>query len=145
MNWWMQLLACFVATIAYSGLIKLPWKATWITAVISVAGYGVFLLLDQSTMGYFLAALVICILCEIAARLLKRAATLFVTGAIIPLVPGVGLYRTMRYMVEGDAQMAVSTGTATLLGLCGIALAMTLAAVLFANLRPRITKKDPVC
>lgn len=145
MSWWMQLLACAVATIAYSVLIKLPWKPALFTALIAVGGYGVFLLLNQSTMGYFMAALVICILCEIAARLLKRAATLFVTGAIIPLVPGVGLYRTMRYMVEGDAQLAVTTGTSTLLGLCGIALAMTLTAVFFSNLHHKEKKKDPVC
>ncbi|MBQ4076030.1 MAG: threonine/serine exporter family protein [Clostridia bacterium] len=145
MSWWMQLIACCVATIAYSALVRLPRKAIAITALIASAGYGIYLLMDQSTMGYFLASLLIGVLCEICARIMKRAATLFMTAAIIPLVPGVGLYRTMRYIVEGNAQMALSTGTATLLGLCGIALALTVSTVLFANLRRIPKKKDGTC
>jgi len=146
MSWWMQLLACFAATVGYSALIKLPRSAVFITACVAVAGYGVFLLMDQSTVGYFLATLLIGIVCEICARIMKRAATLFVTGAIIPLVPGNGLYLTMRYLAEGDYQMAGNIGTETVMGLCGIALAMTVSAVLFNNFLPKGKKrKDATC
>ena len=95
-----------------------------------MAGYSVFLLLSQTTLAYFLATLLIGILCEIFARVMKRAATLFVTSAIVPLVPGVGLYNTMRYVVEGNYSQAVNVGAATILGICGISLAITMAAVL---------------
>jgi len=139
-SWWVQLIACFVAALAFSALVHLPKKAYPITGLIATAGYGVFLLLNQSTMGYFFATLLIGISCEICARLLKHTATMFITSAIIPLVPGVGLYRTMRYLVEGDASMAVSTGTETVLGICGIALALTVSTVIFAN--PRSRKKE---
>lgn len=145
MSWWMQLIACLIASIAYSVLVRLPHKCTLITSLIAVAGYGVFLLLNESTMGYFLATLVIGFSCEICARIMKRAATIFMTGAIIPLVPGVGLYRTMRYVVEGEARLAMTTGTATLLGLCSIALAMTISTVFFSSLRLKLSKKDTPC
>jgi len=145
MSWWMQLIACTVATIAYSALVKLPRKAIVITALIATAGYGVYLLMGESTLGYFLASLLIGVLCEICARIMKRAATLFMTAAIIPLVPGVGLYRTMRYVVEENARMALETGTSTLLGLCGIALALTISTVIFANFWPKKVKKDMPC
>lgn len=141
MSWWMQLIACLVATAAYSVLVKLPWNTMVITACIGAAGYGLFLLLGQGTIGYFAGALLMGLSCEICARLMKRTATLFMTGAIIPLVPGVGLYRTMRYVVEGNATMAVEMGTSTLLGLCSIALAMTITTVLFANFNARRKRK----
>ena len=134
MSWWVQLIACFVAALAFSALVNLPKNAYPFTGVIAAAGYGVFLLLDQGTVGYFFATLLIGVSCEICARILKRTATMFITSAIIPLVPGVGLYRTMRYMVEGEASLAVSTGTATVLGICAIALALTVSTVIFSNI-----------
>ena len=142
MSWWVQLIACFVAAVAFSGLVHLPKNAYPITGLIAAAGYGVFLLLNQGTMGYFFATLLIGISCEICARLVKRTATMFITSAIIPLVPGVGLYRTMRYMVEGEASLAVSTGTETVLGICGIALALTISSVIFSNLSKGKRKEE---
>ena len=50
----------------------------------------------------------------------------------MPLVPGVGLYNTMRYVVEGQYAKAVSTGVITILAICGIALAVTITSVLFS-------------
>lgn len=143
MSWWVQLIACFVAALAFSVLVHLPKNAYLITGLIAAAGYGVFLLLQQSTLGYFFATLLIGISCEICARIRKCTATMYITSAIIPLVPGVGLYRTMRYLVEGNASMAVSTGTTTVLGICGIALALTVSAVIFVNLSAAKKKEEP--
>lgn len=140
----MQLLACLVATVAYSALVKLPRRAVLATTLIAGAGYGLFLLLEKNAIAYFLATLLIGVSSEICARLMHRTATLFMTAAIIPLVPGVGLYRTMRYIVEGDEGMAVTTGTETILGLCGIALAMTVSTVIFSRRLPKKHRKTVV-
>ena len=126
-----ELLACFVATGAYSVLMHQPKNAVWISALVGTASYGLYLFLHQTTVAYFLASLLIGAACEIAARLMKRTATLFVSVAIIPLVPGIGLYRTMRYITEGNYLAAVTTGSSTLLGLCAIALAVTITSMLF--------------
>lgn len=142
MSWWVQLIACAVAAASFSVLMHQPPRTIAVSSLIAVAGYGVFLLLNKTTLAYFLATLLIGICCEICARVMKRTATLFVTGAIIPLVPGVGLYNTMLYVVAGDYYNAVSTGAATVLGLCGIALAITLASVMFSAVsRPAGKKK----
>ena len=145
MNEWMELAGCFAAATAYSALVRQPRNATFVTALIATAGYALFLLLGQGTIAYFAGTLLMGICCEICARIMKRTATLFMTGAIIPLVPGVGLYRTMRFLTEGNTAMAVETGTATLLGLCGIALAMTITAVFFTNFRSPKRRKDISC
>ena len=132
MSWWIQLLACGVAAASFSVLLHQPRSTILVSSVVSILGYSVFLLLKQSTLAYFLASLLIGLCCELAARLMKRVATLFVTGAIIPLVPGIGLYRTMRFVVDGEYSRAVQTGAATLLGICGIAMAITISSVLFS-------------
>ena len=142
MTWWIQLLACLVASASFSALMHQPLKTVPVSSLIAVAGYSVFLLLSQTTLAYFLATLLIGILCEIFARVMKRAATLFVTSAIVPLVPGVGLYNTMRHVVEGHYSQAVNVGAATILGLCGIALAITMSSVLFGAFSGKREKKE---
>ena len=141
MSWWIQLLACAVAAAAFSALLRQPWKTIPVSSLIGVAGYSVFLLLGKTTLAYFLATLLIGICCEICARVMKRTTTIFVTGAIVPLVPGVGLYNTMLYVVHGDYYNAVNTGAATILGICAIALAITMASVLFTAFHGKRKKK----
>ena len=140
-EWWMQLLSCFVAAGAFSALLRQPWQTVPVSSFIAAAGYSVFRLLKQTTMGYFLAALLIGVLCELSARIMKRASTLFVTGAIVPLVPGVGLYTTMRYVVEGNYSRAANAGAAAMLGICAIALAITVSSVLFSVSRGKKQKE----
>lgn len=143
MSWVTQLTSCAVAAACFSVLLHQPRRTIPVSSLIAVAGYAVFLLLGKTTLAYFGAALLIGVCCEICARVMKRTATLFVTGAIVPLVPGIGLYNTMLYVVEGDYGNAVTTGTATLLGLCGIALAITMSSVLANAFHLR--KKEKPC
>lgn len=143
MSWLLQLPACALAAACFSVLMHQPWRTIPVSSLIATAGYVVFLLLGKSTLAYFGATLVIGICCEICARIMKRTATLFVTGAIIPLVPGIGLYNTMLYVVEGNYSKAVNTGAATVLGICAIALAITMSSVLVSAFHPR--KKEKSC
>ena len=141
MSGWMQLIACFFAAVFFSMLMNQPKSTMPVSALIATAGYGLFLLLGKGVLAYFAATVLIGFSCEIAARLMKRTATLFFTGAIVPLVPGVGLYNTMRYVVEGDYHEAVNVGAATILGICAIALAITTTSVLFSAFSGK--KKKP--
>ena len=141
MSWWIQLISCGVAAASFSVLLHQPKSTILVSSVVSILGYSVFLLLKQSTLAYFLASLLIGLCCELAARLMKRVATLFVTGAIVPLVPGIGLFRTMRFVVDGEYSRAVQTGAATLLGICGIAMAITISSVIFSAFWRRNAKK----
>ena len=143
MNWWTQLIACAVAAASFSVLLHQPPRTIPVSTLIAMAGYAIFLLLGKTTLAYFGATLVIGICCEICARIMKRTATLFVTAAIIPLVPGIGLYNTMLFMVEGNYGKAVQTGAATVLALCGIALAITMSSVLVGAFHLR--KKEKSC
>ena len=133
----MQLVACFVATVFFGFLLNQPIKTMVFSGLIATLGYGLYLALGQTTVAYFIATLLIAVLCEIVARILKKTATLFLTSALIPIVPGIGLYRTMRYLVEDQYDQAVKVGSQTLFAICAIALAVTVAAIFFANIRKK--------
>ena len=47
---------------------------------------------------------------EILARKLKYPAILFVIPGIIPLVPGLGMYNTMLYLIQNDYNNAIAKG-----------------------------------
>ena len=51
---------------------------------------------------------------QLMARVLKAPATVFIFPSIVPLVPGNGLYYTMRYIVAGEWDLAVSRAMETL-------------------------------
>lgn len=137
-----QLIACSLAAYCFAFLLNQPRKTIWVSALIAPAGYAVFLLAGKTALAYFLATMVISVLCEGCARLLKKTVTLFLTSALVPLVPGVGLYRTMRFIVEGDYGQAVSTGVETLMGIFAIALAITFTSILFYNVTHRQQKEN---
>ncbi len=130
---WIQIAACFLAAFCFSFLMNQPFHTVLPSALIAAAGYFVFLLMGKTTVAYFAAAFLIAFSCEVLARKMKTAATLFVTSAIIPLVPGVGLYRTMLYLSQEDFTKAWETGAETILGICAIALAITFSSILFSR------------
>jgi len=62
----------------------------------------------------FAASAIIGVWAEALAAIRKRPATVYIVCAIIPLVPGGGMYRTMLEYIDGDSWGAFWTGLATL-------------------------------
>ena len=81
----------------------------------------------------FLGALTAAIGTQIAARRFKMIATVFVTIAILPMVPGLGLYRAMSALAQGQLASggAIAAHTMALIVMIalGIALGSTLAGI----------------
>ncbi|MHC1785882.1 MAG: threonine/serine exporter family protein [Christensenellales bacterium] len=138
-----QCLACLCASASFGVLLRQPRSTLPLTSLIGLNGYLVFLLLGQSALAYFLAALAVGLLCELTARIKQRSVTLFLVSAIIPLVPGLGLYRTMMAIAVKDYPLALSTGMDTLVGFGAIALALTISTTIFANIRLPIKGEAP--
>ncbi len=84
------------------------------------------------------------ILSELAARWQKMPATVFVTTAIIPIVPGIGLYQTMLKIVEQKVEQkydqAAALGSSTLSAIGLMALALALSTLLVPSLH-RLTRR----
>lgn len=132
------LVLCFLATICFAGLFHVPGKALPVAAGIGTLGYLVWLLVTYTfhspMSAFFFATLLLATLSELAARWQKMPATVFVTTAIIPIVPGIGLYQTMLKIVERDYDQAADLGFNTLLAIGLMALALALNTLMVPSL-----------
>lgn len=77
-------------------------------------------------MAYIFAAISITLFAEIMARLRRCPVTGYLLIALLPLVPGGGIYRAMLYCVQGNTQLFLST----LLNTFGIAGALAIGTML---------------
>lgn len=86
-------------------------------------GFGVHLFLAS------LAAGAVCqIYAEILARFLKSPATVFYITALVPLIPGGLLYRTMDAAVSREWKSFILRGTETLYTTLGLAIGISLVS-----------------
>ena len=74
----------------------------------------------------FLAAIVIGIYSEVMARIRRCPVTGYLQVALLPLVPGSGIYYAMRHCVAGETQLFLST----LLNTFGMAASLAVGAML---------------
>ena len=77
---------------------------------------------------------------EIAAKLTKSPATQYLVCAIIPLVPGGGLYYTMYHFVTGDLPAFHTALTQTARTAAGLAVGIIIVSVLVHQWRHRSLK-----
>lgn len=151
MSWlyFKDFLFCIPATAFFAFLFRVPRRAIALCAVLGGLGYLIYdctaPLLASPVAGYFLGTLFMAICGEILARVMKMPATIFVIPAIIPLVPGVGMYNTMLYLIEGQGHQALETGTDTLLAIIAMAMALVLTSLptkIVTDLARRKTKPE---
>lgn len=76
----------------------------------------------------FVASIIISILSEIFARILKCPVTTFLICALIPLVPGGGMYRTMLEVVRNNIDGALAAGIDTIIQACSIVIGCMLVS-----------------
>lgn len=95
-------------------------------------GWLVYLLcnpLQNDIVQFFLATLAAATYAEIMARVYKKPATGFQIVALLPMVPGGGIFYTMEYCVIGNNAMFIQTGLHTL----GIAGALAVGILLVST------------
>lgn len=81
----------------------------------------------------------------LASRLLKVPKTVFLLAAVISLVPGRGLYQTMRYAVDGSWLLCFDSGIAMLSDILGIATGMVIVLIVersILSLRRRLPRRQ---
>ncbi|WZL82060.1 threonine/serine exporter family protein [Vallitaleaceae bacterium 9-2] len=124
----MYIKAFIIATmcvIGFSFIFNLPRRVLLHSGIAGAFGwvaYTYFLNTFSSTIAAALiGALVVGLLGEILARIMKMPATTFVIPGIIPLVPGYGLYYSMLKIIERNYQQALNVGFESLLIALGIA------------------------
>lgn len=128
-----NMIYCFTATWFFALIMNSPKKVLFHSSFIASVGYMVYFLCINSgkvKLGFFLGTLIIVFLGEILARLIKMPATIFIFPALIPIVPGLGLYQTMLAFVQDNIFDALKIGVNTILNIGSMAIAMTLMSLI---------------
>lgn len=111
---YMHFLYSTIATIGFSVFLNAPKSALIPAGLTGGIGWSIYYCLINATnndiLANFLAAALVAWISEVLARKLKYPAILFVIPGIIPLVPGLGMYNTMLYLVQSNYQLAISKG-----------------------------------
>lgn len=141
----------FICTMGFCIIFNIRGKNIIFASLGGGIGWVMYLYMNQvqdsMIFSYFLASVVIGIYGEIMARLLKAPVTTFVICAIIPLVPGGGMYYTMLESVQGNFTLSLEKCFETLFIAGAIAVAIILVSsitkliVLASNSHRRSLKK----
>ena len=108
-------------------------KLIFFTSLGGAIGWFVYLLcrpLQNDIVQFFIATVVITIYSEVMARIHKVPVTGYLLIALLPMVPGGGIYYTMEYCINGDMMNFMNTGIHTL----GIAGALAIGILLVSSL-----------
>ena len=103
----------FMSGVGFTSLINSPRRSVIAASLISGIGWLLYNLGVDAGYGKvtaaFLATIAIEVSSDLTSRILKDAATVYVIPAILPLVPGAGMYYAMLAFVEKDYQLAAHT------------------------------------
>lgn len=134
----------FIATFGFCILFNIRGKNLFYTSLGGGITWFLYLLTvhysNSNIFALFIASIVAGLYSEIMARVLKSPVTTFSICAIIPLVPGGGMYNTMLESIQGNVNKSLATGLNTLASAGAIAVGILLASS-FTKLVLFFTKK----
>lgn len=102
------------AVFAFTYFFNTPRDTMILGGIIGGLSWVIFKLVLPYNNSYlfagFLASMFIGISSEIAAIVFKHAATMYILPALLPLVPGAGIFYSMYYAINGDTvNMKIAT------------------------------------
>lgn len=104
----------FFATVGFAIFLNAPKSTLISSGFVGGLGWSIFYYLvklsGNDILANFIAALLVSYFSEILARKLRQPAIIFIIPGIIPLVPGLGMYNTMLYLVQHDYNNAIAKG-----------------------------------
>lgn len=104
----------YLATVGFAVFLNSPKKTMYISGFIGMGSWIIYILMVKA--GYdvvvsnLLAASFASLSSEILSRKMKKPTILFVVPGIVTLVPGLGLYNAMSFLIEGNYNLAIGKG-----------------------------------
>lgn len=129
-----QLIAAFIGSIGFALMLKIRGRQILYAGIGGLVTWGIYLAafaqLQSDFQSNLIAAVFVAVYAEVMARVNKAPATIFLTAAAVPLIPGGKLYYTMYGLVSKDEQLFVDSGTSCLMIALAISLGFVVVAVL---------------
>ena len=129
-NYMLPCLCAFLACVGFTLVFNIHGVGKLICGVGGALGWLVYLLGGSTIFAAFLSAAAIGVFSEVMARLRRCPVTGYLLVALLPLVPGGGIYYAMSYCVAGDIQMFLDT----LLHTFGMAASLSVGAMMTSSL-----------
>lgn len=136
--------SAFFATLFFSILFNVQKKHLIVCGAVGAIGWGLYtageLLGYSSVFSTFVGALAVAEASYLLAKTRKAPITVFLISGIIPLVPGIGLYRTMYHLLFADYTRSLESAILTfqLSGvIAGAIILVTILPLLFRSSRQR--------
>lgn len=129
----MPCICAFWACLGFCFIYNIRGRLMVTASMGGVLGWYVYLLcsgMSNDIPRYFVATVVISLYAEMMARVNKVPVIVYLIVALLPLVPGAGMYATMEYCINGDTAMFAETGVHTFM----IAGALALGIVFVSSL-----------
>lgn len=139
-----KLVSSFVGTLGFAIFMHAPKRAWFPASAIGGVAYLVYWALQEfgvyEPMSIFIGALLGSILAQYLARRMKMIATIFVLLSMIPLVPGLGLYRCMHFLAQEMYGAGADAGVRAMVDIVMIALGLAVGNFMFRVIRPQKAK-----
>lgn len=137
-----QVLGAFLGIISVSVIYGIDRKYFRYCGACGAVGWMIYLMADYVTtseaLRVYVATLVVALLSHLFARILKAPVTMFLIPGILPLVPGLGMYRSVYHLILVSNQTAGYYLLETLKSAGSIALAIFTMDTIFRLLSRRI-------
>lgn len=141
----LQIFTAFFGTLGFGITFNSRGRKLWLAALGGMLGWALYLLLglalESEPMRYFIVSVVISAYAEIMARRCKTPASTFCILALVPLIPGGGLYYSADFALSGDFPLFLQKALATLELTVALSLGIVLVAAFakfFASVRRRL-------
>lgn len=115
----LEIISSFVGSLGFGILFNIRGKSLYLASLGGVLGWFTYRSLSiynitSSSSAIFIATICISIFSEVMARLEKQPVTVYIIAAMIPLVPGSGMFYTTYEAVQGNLSNALHIGIKTL-------------------------------
>ena len=128
------ILGAFFGTVGFAMLVHTPRRAWLASGLIAAFSYLVYWLLTRfgfsDSSSIFLGSLFGSLAGQLCARKMKIIGTVFLMSAIVPVVPGLGLYRMMAFLGQGQIAEGANMGIRAMITIGMIALGLGAGALL---------------
>lgn len=105
-----QVGSAFLGVITLAVLFQVPRKYLLFAGITGAGGWFVELIMMELTespvLASFSAAFFVAVLSQVLARIRKAPVTVYLVPGILPLVPGVGMYRMVYYLLQENNEYA---------------------------------------
>ena len=138
-EWILPCLSAFAGTLGFGLLIRAPRRSLLPGSLIGAGIFTLYIAMNRlgvaDPAAFFLCSLMGSILALCCAAKMKMIGTIFLMLSIVSFVPGLGLYRSMRFLGAGLTSAGVDQGIGAMVTILMIALGQGTGSLVFRAFR----------